>query len=535
MLLYMDNIQQTFESYFNTMYKKNGYLDKYGGSVVLTGITLFFFFLIFSYYYVQSKIEPIRRNWVNERCKPEVMPFAGIINAPKGESKMKYASKNFYECTTTILGAVVSFFVKPYYYMSDMMVNLMKEMMKSVNIIRLFMDWLRIKLNSIFSYLIARIVNIMVPLRVILIKLKDTMNKVSGIMAANLFTVYSAYLALKAFMGAFLHILIIVLSIILAIIVAFWILPFTWPLAAAGTSFFLIISIPLIILTIWTVHVLQMQSKSVPGPPSCFDKNTIIKTKNGEKKIKNLNVGDILHDGTIITAVMKLVYNGEDIFKLNGIIVTGSHKILHDKLGWIYVKNHPDSVKINNYNEPDIYNLGTDTKRISINNMKFLDWDDLEPIDIIKLKNLNYLSSNAPLSDIHKYLESGISGDIYIELEDGLSVKIKDLELNTQLKFGERVMGIVTVDSRDICVKKYSLHNLNIIGAPNLHFKDVDLGNFNTLNIDGEEIVDGNRPEKLYHLVTDTGFFMVNGYRIRDYNSAIENILDIRDKLMSLF
>ena len=32
-----------------------------------------------------------------------------------------------------------------------------------------------------------------------------------------------------------------------------------------------------------------------------------------------------------------------------------------------------------------------------------------------------------------------------------------------------------------------------------------------------------------------TGFFMVNGYRIRDYNSAIENILDIRDKLLSLF
>ena len=93
--------------------------------------------------------------------------------------------------------------------------------------------------------------------------------------------------------------------------------------------------------------------------------------------------------------------------------------------------------------------------------MKFLDWDDLEPIDIIKLKNLNFLSSNAPLSDIHKYLESGISGDTYVELENGLSVKIKDLELNTQLKFGERVMGIVTVDSRDIIVKKYSADSIN--------------------------------------------------------------------------
>ncbi len=529
----MDNIQDTFESYFNTIYKKNGYLDKYGGSVVITCITLLFFFLILSYYYVQNKMEPIRRNWVNERCKPEVMPFAGLINAPPGKSKLEFTNKNFYECTTTILSGVVSYFMKPYYYMTDMMVNLMNQIMKSVNVIRLFVDWLRMKLDGIFSYLIARIVNIMVPLRVILIKLKDTMNKIGGVMAASLFTVYSAYLTLKAFMGAFLHIMIIILAIILAVIVAFWILPFTWPLAAAGTAFFIIISIPIIIITIWTVHVLSMQSQSVPGPPNCFDKNTILKTQDGEKKIKNLKVGDILHDGTKITAFMKLAYNGEDIFNLNGVIVTGSHKILHDNLGWIDVKDHPSSIKIENYNEMTIYNLGTDTKRIPINNMKFLDWDDLEPIDIIKLKNLNFLSSNAPLSDIHKYLESGISGDTYVELENGLSVKIKDLELNTQLKFGERVMGIVTIDSRDIIVKKYSLHNINIIGAPNLHFKDVDLGNFNTLNIDGEEIK--NKPDKLYHLITDTGFFMVNGYRIRDYNSAIENILDIREKLMSLF
>ena len=30
--------------------EKNGYLDKYGGSVVVTGITLFIFFLIVSYF-----------------------------------------------------------------------------------------------------------------------------------------------------------------------------------------------------------------------------------------------------------------------------------------------------------------------------------------------------------------------------------------------------------------------------------------------------------------------------------------------------
>ena len=55
----MNNILETFDEYFNKAYKKNGYLDKYGGSGIATAFTLLFFFIIFSYYYVQSKIDPI--------------------------------------------------------------------------------------------------------------------------------------------------------------------------------------------------------------------------------------------------------------------------------------------------------------------------------------------------------------------------------------------------------------------------------------------------------------------------------------------
>ena len=96
----MDNISETFGNYFHKVYKKDGYLDKYGGSIVATIITLLIFFIIFSYYYIQNKIEPIRQDWANQRCRPEVMPFAGMINAPPGTSNMEYTSENFMQCTT---------------------------------------------------------------------------------------------------------------------------------------------------------------------------------------------------------------------------------------------------------------------------------------------------------------------------------------------------------------------------------------------------------------------------------------------------
>ena len=98
---------ESFNGYFDKLYKKNNYLDKYGGSVVITALTLLFFFVIFSYYYIQNKMEPIRADWANQRCRPEIMPFAGMINAPRGKSQMDYTSENFVQCTTTILGSII--------------------------------------------------------------------------------------------------------------------------------------------------------------------------------------------------------------------------------------------------------------------------------------------------------------------------------------------------------------------------------------------------------------------------------------------
>ena len=43
----MDNISDKLPNYINKIYNKAGYLDKYGGSVVITGITFFIFFIIF--------------------------------------------------------------------------------------------------------------------------------------------------------------------------------------------------------------------------------------------------------------------------------------------------------------------------------------------------------------------------------------------------------------------------------------------------------------------------------------------------------
>ena len=44
------------------------------------------FALIFSYFWVNSQINPIKADWDNKKCHPAVIPFAGYINSPPGKT-----------------------------------------------------------------------------------------------------------------------------------------------------------------------------------------------------------------------------------------------------------------------------------------------------------------------------------------------------------------------------------------------------------------------------------------------------------------
>ena len=82
----MNNISNMSEhsSFFENVkkiYNKESYLDKYGGSVVVTGLTIFVFFLIFSYFYINNHLSSLKANWNVNKCNPAVIPFAGLINS----------------------------------------------------------------------------------------------------------------------------------------------------------------------------------------------------------------------------------------------------------------------------------------------------------------------------------------------------------------------------------------------------------------------------------------------------------------------
>lgn len=127
------------------------------------------------------------------------------------------------------------------------------------------------------------------------------------------------------------------------------------------------------------------------GPPGqlvralgkCFHPFTNIKLKDGTTKfMKDIDLGDILEDGSVVESVLKIDNKKERIpfylinTKSGDILVTGSHLVFDkSKNKFVKVENYSKAVLTDN-----IYDwfscLITDTHRIPIEGEIFWDWED---------------------------------------------------------------------------------------------------------------------------------------------------------------
>ena len=147
-------------------------------------------------------------------------------------------------------------------------------------------------------------------------------------------------------------------------------------------------------------------------------------------------------------------------------------------------------------------------------------------------KNCDFIPFNFDKTNIHYYLDGGLHPDTNIDLEDGRSIKISDVDVNDILYTGEHVKGIVKIDTNDV-----NEYNRIIIDDEEMLKcnKNVELS-INNLGSDLESISfeEIEPPQYSYHLITDTGYFNVNGIRIGDYNRCIDRYLseeNIRNSL----
>jgi len=533
----------------NKMYESLTYFDQYGASLILFIIITIALFILVSYCYAMIHIQPIIDDWPNQKCKPYVIPFAGFITKPDGVSALDYTAENFTNCTQSILSSITGYAVEPINFLINYLSNILNDVKDAINNIRSMFDKIREFFETMAKEVMGRILNMMIPLQQIIISLKDFMSKIQGVMTTSLFTLLGSYYTLKSFLGAIAQLVVEILVALAVMIVIFWLIPFTWGAAIANTAIFIAISIPLAIILVFMQDVLKVNTGlSVPSvPPSmkCFDKNTLITMHDGsQQKISDIQLGDELIENNEVTAIIKVETKGSQMYDLNGIIVSDSH-IVKKGRKWIKVSEHPIAKKIDFYNEPYLYCLNTSSKTILINQYLFTDWDELLDDDILYIKhNILLLTKGLNVhkkNNIHKYLDGGFFGNTQINMQNGSSKEIKDIEIGDILEHGEKVYGIVIIDGKNLSEQyKYNLGNKYFEGSPNLTICDKNIDIITTLYFDNEKNnyykeVNKDKQELLYHLLTDKNSFYVNNIKFYDYNASIDLFLEKnKGKLLSM-
>jgi hypothetical protein len=522
----------SFYEKINNLYEKSGFLEKFGGSIVMTVIIFLVFFILLSYYYIKSKMTDIQQNWSEEKCNPAVIPFAGLINPPKDGSAMDYTTENFNQCLNNTLEGVADIAMEPVNYSVAMANSFFDGVNDAINGIRDMLSKIRNDIANFSKNVMGRVLSIIMPLLFTLIKMKDAFQKVNGVMGTAIFSLLGAYDTLRSLMNSIAEIIVLILIIIAIVIfvgIGLSYNIFTFPIGitmvVVNTIIFLLILIPFILIEVYMGELLQLNFPSPPSLPTCFSGETMVMKEDGTLcSFKNLKIGDELKDDGKILSVMKLSAYGEELYNYKNINVTGRHRIYTDKnnLKCIQICKDNRFEKIENC-EKYLYCIETEKNTITIGDIIFTDWNDLDEKDD---ETLHFSNHHENL--IHNKYSGGFDKNTLIELMDGECVKISNIEVNSFLRYGERVLGIVKIKSDDLDINEYEYEFLRIHGR-NIHMVDKNLGVIPTQKMEGKLL---RRTKYLYHLITDKQRFHINGTMILDYNSCVDCYLD-KEKILS--
>lgn len=470
------------------LYSKSSFTDKYGGSLIVTGITLLSFAGLTSYFYIMGNMKEIRANWVEKRCHPQYAAFAGLIHPEKGKTIRETTEDNFQYCMNGILSEIAEYENEPINYGIMALHSVMGSISGSVQAVRMLVKHMVDSLLSVFKEIYNKIETVLVPIRLIFLKNKDILHRSEGVMVTIIYGIFAGYEALRSFLGAFIEVVLVLLGIMAAAITTLFILIFGIPEALTLLVIFMLIVGLITPIIIWSEEMMNVTSnRKIPKKPSCFSPNTRyaiykkgwLSRKKKRVKLKYIRPGDwIAHKNThpqIVTATMKM--RGGLVLNINGIKVSEKHPVVWTEtlreIAREQIKNcsvkRTDTFQLSqNYlyknleiGQPypanvvarAIYGLyqskkmktltciSTTSKQLEFDGLTTLDWDELESTDIVLLKlyvNQRYpkynLSTNT-LSWIHRYLEYGLHGETRITTSPTFTKKISKLKVGDRLVY----------------------------------------------------------------------------------------------------
>jgi hypothetical protein len=349
-------------------------------SVVLAILEILLLIVLIVYLYVLINLEYIKNNWDAHKC---------------GYGLVLGGYDNLVECAQKALKNTVEKATKPLYNGANMIHNFYIELENQVTSVLGVLGYIKNQITELFTSIAAMIAKILLPIQMTLTAVMTIFSKVKAIMVSQLYFIVASVITMKSFIAAMINAIIMVLVALAALIITMMIIPFGWGVAASFIAIFVSISIPLAAFVVVMSKVTRLNILKIPKVPKlkkphilkkihiCFDKDTQLTLTNGTSvAIQNIQIGNVLYDGSIITATMILGFEKTRMFYLNNVLVTGTHIVQYNNT-WIPVEDHPDSIHLPDYSQPYVYCVNTDTGILRIGSNVFTDWNEMMVDDFI--------------------------------------------------------------------------------------------------------------------------------------------------------
>ena len=518
--------------YVNKLYDNLSFFELHFQSILIVLFATVIVILVATAGKIYSKSNVIKQNWQAERCKPNIMPFAGIINKPVGQTIAEYTVSNFNYCVNTILSNNFKKSSSSFDFAgaTNGLLNTSLDVDLSFNTSFNMFGQLQDSINAALAQIKNKAANTMVPAQQAVYAVQDMFYRMQAIFIAGIYTSLGNSLILKSGMAVFLQSVSKIFYLLLVVITALFVIPGTQGLAVATTA----VAMPLLVATasinLTMGRAMGVTPGKLPTINKCFDKHTLLQLKSGEyKQINKIQIGDQLADSSVVTATIILDSKHVTMYNVHGVIVSGFHRIKTDG-EWVSVSKYKHAREIEKYNEKYIYCINTTNKIINVSGLYFLDWDELYEHHLTTVINKPSVRS---AYNIHSVLDGGFCEDTPIRLMDKRSLCVKDIIPGDVLANGATVYGVVKIKSNDMSVSEFNLgqRSSTFRGGSNLIFYDSAGKPHSTLNKNDilknplHRIIKINYSGQLYHLLTDTQTFYVGNVKFGDYNSLIDTIL----------
>lgn len=194
---------------------------------ILQSIVVFGVFVVaISYYFVIAHATEIKNNWSARKCDPRVIPFAGLINAPKGTSAADFAAMNFSECLASTGKIIARDAIAPAQYLVSGLNSAGAELTSATQSGRGAINQVRGAMQGIANAASTRTYNTALPLVHTTMKTKSSLQKTQAVGGIGLFSSEGLLLSTSATVGAFVEFLLIMAGIMIATSGALLAIPF---------------------------------------------------------------------------------------------------------------------------------------------------------------------------------------------------------------------------------------------------------------------------------------------------------------------